>query len=110
MNESSRVMNPFAKYIDCLNCGNELINLSELTFRTPDEVVCDFCGQKFPGLSAKVKRTKVFVNFVFIILAVIIWASAYTISGFTGALFALFPLFIIYLFILGLSIKKSLKL
>ncbi len=103
-------MNPFAKYIDCLNCENELINLSELTLRTPSEVVCDFCGQRYPGLSAKVKKTKVLINFVFIILAVIIWASAYTISGFTGALFALFPLFIIYLFVLGLSIKKSIKL
>lgn len=103
-------MNPFAKYFDCLNCENELINLSELTFRTPDEVVCDFCGQKYPGLSSKVKRTKVFITFIFILLALIIWALAYTVSGFTGALFALFPLFIIYLFILGLSIRKSIKL
>ncbi|MBW6478771.1 MAG: hypothetical protein K0B37_05025 [Bacteroidales bacterium] len=103
-------MNPFAKYVDCLNCGNELINISELTFQTPKEVVCDFCGQKYPGLTAKVKRTKVFINFLFIILAVIIWAAAKTIGGFTGALFALFPLFIIYLFVLALSIKKSIKL
>jgi hypothetical protein len=103
-------MNPFAKYVDCLNCGNELINISELTFRTPREVVCDFCGQKYPGLSAKVKRTKVYINFLFSILAIIVWAFAITISGFTGALFALFPLFIIYLFVLGLSIKKSIKL
>jgi len=103
-------MNPFAKYIDCLNCENELINLSDLTFKTPDEVVCDFCGQQYPGISKKVKRTKVFINFIFTLLAILFWAAGYTFGGFTGALFALFPLFIVYLFALGVSIKKAVKI
>ncbi|TVQ87762.1 MAG: hypothetical protein EA393_10030 [Bacteroidetes bacterium] len=103
-------MNPFAKYIDCLNCENELINLSELTFKTPDEVVCDYCGQRYPGLISKVKKTKVYITFIFALLAIFVWALAYTLAGFTGALFALFPLFIVYLFVLGVSIKKAVKI
>lgn len=102
-------MNPFSKYIDCINCGNELINLSELTFRTPQVIECDYCGMEYPGLSAKVKRKKAFIGFIFVILAIILWAAAYTFSGFMGALFSLFPLFIIYLFVLGTEIKRSIK-
>lgn len=100
-------MNPFARYADCLNCGNELISIHELTFRTPRKVVCDYCGQAYPGLASKVRKTKVTVNLVFAALALLVWSIAQSFSGFTGALFALFPLFIIYVFTLAAMIGKT---
>jgi transcription elongation factor Elf1 len=38
-------MTPFSKYVNCLNCGNELTHLSKLAFNAPSMIECDFCGQ-----------------------------------------------------------------
>lgn len=102
-------MNPFSKYIDCINCGNELTHISELTFRLPREIVCDYCGQHYKGLTQKIRRTKTIVTAVFIILALVITGLALSRGGVSTALFALFPLFIVYLFALGYAVGKSVK-
>lgn len=102
-------MNPFSKYIDCINCGNELTHVSELTFRTPSVITCDYCGQQYKGLSRRIRKTKRSVTVIFILLAVLLAGTAWLATGITAALFALFPLFVVYLFVLGTVIRKSLK-
>ncbi len=97
--------NPFSTYIDCINCGNELTNVSELSFRTPEKIQCDFCGQTYPGLSRKVKRTKTAVTLIFAILGLLIFWWFMTSSGISSGLFALFPLLIIYYFTLGFAVR-----
>ncbi len=102
-------MNPFSKYIDCINCGNELTNLSELALRTPDELECDFCGQEYPGLAARVKRLKTNLTVVYILIALLIFWLAFTRAGFTAGLFAMFPVFILFIYTLGYTIQKMVK-
>jgi DNA-directed RNA polymerase subunit RPC12/RpoP len=103
------MLNPFSKYIDCINCGNELASINELTFHTPKVIRCDFCGQKYSGLSQRISRTKVAVSLVFLILTLVIISSAWQMAGFTSGLFALFPLFIIYIFTLGAMVRKTIR-
>lgn len=103
------MLNPFAKYIDCINCGNELSDLSSLTFRTPDKIQCDFCGQEYPGLRSKIIKTKTMVNFIFTLVAVFIWALTMSIAGFTSALFAIMALLVAYYFALGAAIKRTIR-
>lgn len=101
------MLNPYAKYIECINCGNDLTNINDLAFHTPDLVECDFCGQKYPGLSQKVKRTKFIVSLVYIIFAILLLAYIWTQThSMISGLFALLALLILYYFSLGLAIKK----
>jgi hypothetical protein len=102
-------LNPFSKYIDCINCGNELTNISELAFRTPDEIECDFCGQEYPKLSLRIKKVKSIITTLFAALAVLVMVIAWQSTGFSAGLFALFPLFILYYFVLGWAIKRAIK-
>jgi hypothetical protein len=100
-------MTPFSKYVNCLNCGNELTHLSKLAFNAPSMIECDFCGQKYPGLSKKIKRIKWITGLIFIFPTAVIFLSLFFRIGATSALFAMFPLFIIYLYVLAFVIKKS---
>lgn len=100
-------MNPYAKYIDCINCGNELTNISSLTYHTPQEVACDFCGQVYNGLAQKVKKVKALISIVFLVLGVLLFLLTTSLGGFISGLFALFPLLIIYVFVLGYGVKKT---
>ena len=102
-------MNPFSKYIDCINCGNELTHVSELTFRMPAEIICDYCGQQYNGLAGKINRIKTLVTAVFVIIAMMVTTLAWYSAGLSTALFALFPVFIIYLFVLGYAVRKSVR-
>ncbi|TVQ10300.1 MAG: hypothetical protein EA361_14215 [Bacteroidetes bacterium] len=102
-------MNPFSKYIDCINCGNELTHVSELTFRMPREIVCDYCGQQYNGLQKKINRIKMLVSAVFIFMALVVSWLAFSRAGVSTALFALFPVFIVYLFVLGYAVRKSVR-
>ncbi len=103
------MLNPFAKYIDCINCGNELSDLSSLTFRTPHKIQCDFCGQEYPGLRSKIKKTRTLVNLLFVFVAVLVYGMTMAIAGFTSSLFALMALFVIYIFTLGAAIKRAIR-
>ena len=102
-------MNPYSVYIDCINCGNELSNISELTFRTPDVVVCDFCGQRYTGLAQRIKRRKRTAGLIFLLIAILIFWQGLLLAGFTTALFSLFPVLIIYYFTLGHLVKQIVK-
>jgi hypothetical protein len=102
-------LNPFSKYIECLNCGNELTNVSELSFNTPSIIQCDFCGQKYHRLTQTVKKVKIGVTILFVVLAMILGIGAWQMAGFSAALFALFPLMILYYFVLGFAVKKSIR-
>ncbi len=101
------MLNPFSKYIDCINCGNELASVNELTFRTPEAIQCDFCGQKYPGLSKKIRAKKITISLLFVLLALIVVVLSWQMAGFTTVLFSLFPLFIVYIFTLGLMVRKT---
>lgn len=102
-------MNPFSKYIDCINCGNELIHVSELTLRTPSHIICHYCGQRYDGLSRRIKKNKQIVTLIFILLTLILAGATWSVAGITPALFILFPLFILYLYVLGVVLRKSVK-
>jgi hypothetical protein len=104
------MLNPYAKYIECINCGHDLTNINDLAFHTPDLVECDFCGQKYPGLSQKVKRTKLTLSLASIILAILLisytWVQTHSIIS---GLFALMAFLVLYYYSLGVAIKKAIK-
>ena len=102
-------MTPFSKYINCLNCNNELTHLSNLVFSTPDKITCDFCGQEYPGLSQNIKKAKFITGMMFLIPSALIFIILFDIVGIYGSLFTMFPIFIIYLYTLALVIKKKIK-
>jgi DNA-directed RNA polymerase subunit RPC12/RpoP len=99
-------LNPFSKYIDCINCGNELSSINELTFRTPDMIRCDFCGQKYPGMRRKIRYTKTAVTLAFIAVALFLAIFSWINLGVGIGLFSLLPLLLIYYFALGYAVKK----
>jgi hypothetical protein len=99
-------MSLFSRHINCLNCENELTHLSKLVFHTPETITCDFCGQDYPGLARKIRYAKWVVGIAFLIPALVLFWILLTYAGVITALFALFPVFIIYLYILAFTIKK----
>ncbi|MFW6351399.1 MAG: hypothetical protein ACOC2E_03345 [Bacteroidota bacterium] len=99
----------FSHYIHCINCGNELTNTSELITNLPEEIECDFCGQKYPGLTKKIRTRKISITTLFILISAIIFIFTTLRAGFMSALFLLFPVFIIYLVVLEASVKKIVK-
>jgi hypothetical protein len=99
-------MNPFSDYIDCINCGNELTPLSKLIMGSPETIECDLCGQKYPGLAAKIRRAKNITTTAFVFLAIPVFWITFTRTGILTSLFAVFPLYIIYWFVLGFIIKR----
>ncbi len=104
------MLNPYAKYVDCINCGNELTNINDLTYHTPDLVECDFCGQKYPGLSQKIKKAKVFTSLFYIILAILLLYYTWTLThSIISGLFAFLALLVLYYFSLGLAIKNVVR-
>ncbi len=100
----------FSHYIHCINCGNELTNTSELITNLPEEIECDFCGQKYPGLTKKIRKRKIHITTLFIFVSAIIFIFTTFRAGFISALFLLFPVFIIYMVVLEASVKKIVKL
>ncbi len=99
----------FSHYIHCINCGNELTNTSELITNLPEEIECDFCGQKYPGLTKKIRRRKTLITTLFFIIAAVFFIFTSIRASFMSALFLLFPVFIIYLVVLEASVKKIVK-
>jgi hypothetical protein len=102
-------VNPFSKYIDCINCGNELSNINDLTFRTPDIIRCDFCGQKYAGLGRKIKYTKILITVIFVALATTLLLYSWLKLNRGAGLFSLLPLLLLYYFALGYAVKSLFK-
>jgi len=102
-------MNPFSKYIDCINCGNELIDVSSLSFQTPEMVTCDYCGQQYPGLSRKIKTIKRTITILFVIIALFVSTMAWKTSGALPAFLSILPMVVLYYFALGVAVRKSIR-
>jgi DNA-directed RNA polymerase subunit RPC12/RpoP len=102
-------MNPFSGYIDCLNCGNELIHTSKLSLEQIHEIRCDYCGQSYPALLQKVRKRKRLMQTIFVVIALCIAALTYKNSSLITLIFVLLPVYLVYLYALTWSIKRLFK-